>query len=59
MASFLRAQAKEAVRTFFEQVFDPKTALEKQGKRMGEGCKDIDRTKVSTNNILYISSKFD
>lgn len=58
-ASSLRSEAKEAVRAFFEQVFDPKSALQKQRKRMGKGCKDIDWTKVNANNILYISSKFD
>ena len=54
-------EAKEAVKAFFEQRFDPKTELENQYRRMGNDCKGIDWTRVEgvEIDILYISSLFD
>ena len=54
-------QAKEAVKAFFDQHFDPRTELENQRRRMGTDCMGIDWTRVEGNekDILYISSLFD
>ena len=57
----LEDQAKEAVKAFFEQRFDPETELDNHCHRMKKDGKGIDwtRFKEDKRDILYISSKFD